>query len=245
MSTPRLRMFAGPNGSGKSTIKKKVESANPKWLGVYVNPDDIESELRSDRGLNFNEFGLSLSRSRLTDSLSAAPQIVDNDLLSSVSAIDYRDDRIHIPRRFLNSYVVSAIADLLHAELVSRKVSFSFETVMSHTAKLDLLTRSRKNLFRNYLYFVATEDPEINISRVAIRVGEGGHNVPDDKVRSRYYKTLQNLTAAIGLTDRAYIYDNSGAEATLIAEITKGTDIEIRNSNIPHWFEKYVLAAAK
>ena len=41
---PRLRMFAGPNGSGKSCFNHIVDS---KWLGVYVNADDIEKLLRS------------------------------------------------------------------------------------------------------------------------------------------------------------------------------------------------------
>ena len=40
---PRLRMFAGPNGSGKSTLKDVLD---PHWLGVYVNADDIEADIR-------------------------------------------------------------------------------------------------------------------------------------------------------------------------------------------------------
>lgn len=43
-ATPRLRMFAGPNGSGKSTLKDEVEAHG---LGVYINADDIEAEIRA------------------------------------------------------------------------------------------------------------------------------------------------------------------------------------------------------
>jgi ABC-type branched-subunit amino acid transport system ATPase component len=43
---PRLRMFAGPNGSGKSTIKAVIR---PELLGVYINPDAIEKDIR-ERG---------------------------------------------------------------------------------------------------------------------------------------------------------------------------------------------------
>ena len=89
--------------------------------------------------------------------------------------------------------------------------------------------------------FEPPPDPEINIWRVQFRVKEGGHDVPHQKIKDRYYRTLNNLTAAIRETNRAYIYDNSSAKATLIAEITDGKDIEIRNSNIPTWFRKYVL----
>lgn len=56
MTTSRLRMFAGPNGSGKTTIKEKVLEINPKWLGVYINPDDIESEVAKSGRLDFDHF---------------------------------------------------------------------------------------------------------------------------------------------------------------------------------------------
>ena len=43
--TPRLRMFAGPNGSGKSTIKDVI---NKELLGIYINPDDIEKNIKEN-----------------------------------------------------------------------------------------------------------------------------------------------------------------------------------------------------
>jgi len=43
LNTPRLRIFAGPNGSGKSTFKKMLRQ---ELLGVYINPDEIEKEIR-------------------------------------------------------------------------------------------------------------------------------------------------------------------------------------------------------
>ena len=41
----RLRIFAGPNGSGKSTLKSVLKR---EWLGIYINPDDIELNIRSN-----------------------------------------------------------------------------------------------------------------------------------------------------------------------------------------------------
>ena len=52
---PRMRMFAGPNGSGKSTIKGVIE---PELLGVYINPDDIEKEIRRFDFLDFAAYGV-------------------------------------------------------------------------------------------------------------------------------------------------------------------------------------------
>lgn len=234
-------MFAGPNGSGKSTIKDKIAGLNPNWLGVYVNPDEIESSI-ADRGfIDLADFKLKIKAANLFESLRHSTQLSENSLLSQLEKLDFTGSRLSFPRRVLNSYFVSAIADFLHENLAVSKISFSFETVMSHPKKIELLKYAGNQGFRNYLYFIATEAPEINISRVKIRVKAGGHSVPENKIISRYHRSLSNLLNAVRATDRAFIFDNSGTKAYLIAEVTNGTDVEIMNSNIPLWFSKYLL----
>lgn len=44
---PRLRVLAGPNGSGKSTIKPELR---PEWIGVFVNADEMEKDLKASGG---------------------------------------------------------------------------------------------------------------------------------------------------------------------------------------------------
>jgi len=51
--TLRLRMFAGPNGSGKSTFKSIIR---PELLGIFVNPDEIEKEIRDYDFLGFDHY---------------------------------------------------------------------------------------------------------------------------------------------------------------------------------------------
>ncbi len=53
---PRLRMFAGPNGSGKTTIKTSL-GKSASWFGFYINPDDIESAIRSTGRLATGDLG--------------------------------------------------------------------------------------------------------------------------------------------------------------------------------------------
>ena len=61
---------------------------------------------------------------------------------------------------------------------------------MSDPGKVEVLRQAKGLGFRTYLYYVATDAPEINVSRVSLRVSQGGHDVPVDKIVSRYHRSL-------------------------------------------------------
>ena len=103
---------------------------------------------------------------------------------------------------------------------------------------VEFMRKARAAGFRTYLYFVATEDADINVARVEHRVAMGGHPVPEDKIRSRYQRSLGLLFDAVTCTDRAYIFDNSGDEKVWIAEVTDGCELEIKVEFMPDWFKK-------
>lgn len=142
----------------------------------------------------------------------------------------------------INSYIASALVDFLRYHLLKKGISFTFETVMSHTSKVEFLQQAQQQGFRTYLYFVATTDPQINISRVRYRVKTGGHDVPQNKIIERYHRSLSLLIDAIGYSHRAYIFDNSSEnDSDFLAEITNGTELEIKVDTVPLWFKQYVL----
>ena len=70
------------------------------------------------------------------------------------------------------------MADFLRIKLLERQATFTFETVMSHPSKVKLLEKAKAAGYRTYLYYVATDDPAINISRVQNRTKLDGHDVP-------------------------------------------------------------------
>ena len=107
--------------------------------------------------------------------------------------------------------------------------------------KIELLKLSKKLGYRNYLYYIATSDPIINISRVKNRVTLQGHNVPENKIISRYYRSLDYLKDAVKLSDRAYVFDNSSCEKTWICEITDGTTVDMKVDIAPKWVHEYLL----
>jgi predicted ABC-type ATPase len=236
--TPRLRMFAGPNGSGKSTIKAELK---PEWLGFYINPDEIEAEITKLGFFDFSRFQIQISDKELFEFFQNSTLLKNAEMLNDSEKIEVGKNRINFAKIEVNSYYASVISDLIRQSLIKSNQSFSFETVMSSPDKVELLAKTLRFGYRNYLYYVATDSPQINISRVEVRVKEGGHNVANDKIESRYYRSLDFLLNAVKLTNRAYIFDNSGNKSVLIAEITDGKRIEIKRSRIPLWFKKYVL----
>ncbi len=120
-------------------------------------------------------------------------------------------------------------------------VSFTYETVMSHAQKIDFFKKAQNKGYKVYLYFIATEDPEINIRRVDIRVAQSGHHVHPEVIKNRYFKSLNNLKEAVKQSNRAYIFDNSNEKANLIAEITNGSNVVINTAiQTPNWVAEYL-----
>ena len=102
-------------------------------------------------------------------------------------------------------------AERLREDCLQNNRSFTFETVLSTRRNLELLIRAKQAGYYIKSVFVMTSDPEINVFRVKGRVLDGGHDVPPDKVRSRYYKSLQNLRELVALSDECRVYDNTKA----------------------------------
>ena len=97
----------------------------------------------------------------------------------------------------------------LREECLAHQKSMIFETVLSGDDKVDFIKRAKKKGFFIRLFFIGTENPTINASRVARRVLEGGHDVPITKIISRYSKSIANCSILSKIVDRCYIYDNS------------------------------------
>lgn len=162
---------------------------------------------------------------------------------ATVARLRVSAGRLYFEPGTANAYLASIASDFIRHELLANKVSFTFETVMSSPDKVEFMAKAQAAGFRTYLYYVATDDPIINQSRVQIRVSEGGHSVPADKIVSRYHASLRLLPEAIRASHRAYIFDNSGktGEHTWLAEITDGRRLELKSGIIPAWFKRTVL----
>ena len=92
--------------------------------------------------------------------------------------------------------------------LINRS-SLIFETVLSAPDKINFIQRAKQRDYFVRLFFICTDNPQINALRIAQRVMHGGHDVPIQKIISRYYKSIANCILLSKIVDRLYVYDNS------------------------------------
>lgn len=113
--------------------------------------------------------------------------------------------------------------------LLQSKASFVSETVFSHESKIELIERAKQAGYQIVLYVVAVDNTETLVERVSNRVREGGHDVPTEKILSRYPRTLANLTKALPMADVAFLYDSQDIQdggLQHVATCRKGVLIE-------------------
>ena len=154
-------MFAGPNGSGKSTLKSVLPA---ELLGVYLNPDEIEQDMRARKFLDFGSYGLTVSEKEALPFFGDSSFLISEGFGDEAKRLKFSNGRLDFADVEPNSYLTSVAADFLRQRLLRQGISFTFETVMSHPGKVEFLSTAQKVGYRTCLYFIATDDPEINIS---------------------------------------------------------------------------------
>lgn len=180
-----------------------------------------------------NGSGKTTLRQGLEASGIALPHHIDPDQIAATIEGDAQE----------RSRAAQRVADDRRTRFLSERRSFSFETVLSHPSKIAFMRAARAAGYLVILYFVATADPLVNIARVADRVAKGGHDVPEDRVRARYERSLGLLATAAREADRVYVFDNSGCgdERRLCAAIEDGT-LRVLARPLPGWVLLHFVA---
>jgi predicted ABC-type ATPase len=116
------------------------------------------------------------------------------------------------------------LSEKMREDCIENGKSLIFETVLSSENKIDFIKKAKDKGYFIRLFFISTNSPLINASRIAMRVMEGGHDVPITKIVSRYSKSISNCSICLSIVDRAYVYDNSleDTNASLLFRTTEG-----------------------
>ena len=127
-------------------------------------------------------------------------------------------------------------------QLLREHKDFIFETVLSSDGKVDFLKRAKEEGYFIRMFFICTDNPTINAARIAKRVMEGGHDVPIQKIISRYEKAIINAIKVTQFADRAYFYDNSidNQNAQLLFRTLEGKLAKQYVEVLPQWTETII-----
>ena len=196
---PKLYIIAGCNGAGKTTASYAVL---PEMLECheFVNADEIAKGLSP-----FNPESVAIEAGRLM--LQRIEELLDRNETFSIEA-----------GRLMRKRMDALMAD---------GADFAFETTLATRYYTRFIRMAQeRGYFVSLLYFWLPT-PDQAVERVARRVAEGGHNVPPEVVRRRYYRGIRYLTSLYTKEcDYWVIYDNSSVEG--VKKIAYGTRDEIR-----------------
>jgi predicted ABC-type ATPase len=141
----------------------------------------------------------------------------------------------------LEPYAAARAADALRRELVRLRESFIFETVFSDPAgdKLAFLEEAAASGYTVALIYIGLSGPEVSEERVAMRVSQGGHDVPTGKLKLRFSRSLANLEAAIRSLPHVVVFDNDdlGASFRRVALFERGRLVESARP-VPRWLKR-------
>lgn len=143
----RLRMFAGPNGSGKSTFKSMIR---PELLGIFINPDEIEKEIRDYDFLDLEGYGVETTEKEILDFFINSQLLKTADLLEGAHSLRFNEGKLSFSNAGINAYFASVAADFIRHKLIECSQSFTFETVMSFPDKIEFLRTAQSRGYRTY-----------------------------------------------------------------------------------------------
>ncbi len=138
----------------------------------------------------------------------------------------------------MDPYAAAERADTLRRELVALHESFIFETVFSDPVgnKLEFLKAAQELGYTAVLIFIGVAGPEISDERVAMRVLQGGHDVPPRKLVERFPRIMNNLKRALAELPNVWAYDHTDLEEgyRLVANMENGQGIKLYEPT-PEW----------
>ena len=138
----------------------------------------------------------------------------------------------------LEPYDAAELANALRRQLAAERESFIFETVFSDPVgdKLGFLKTAAKEGYTVVLCLIGLPSPDVSEQRVAMRVSQGGHDVPSLKLVERFPRTLANLERAIRDLPHVWVFDNGDLERPFrkVAVFRNGRQVELHRP-VPSW----------
>lgn len=138
---------------------------------------------------------------------------------------------------------------------VAERLDYAFETTLAGNTIPALLHRALSEQIEVRIWYVGLAGPELHIARVRSRVAHGGHDIPEERVRQRYARSILNVLQLLPKLTEIRVYDNSeeadphsgvAPEPRLILHVANGRIAKVCNlATAPDWSKPIILAALK
>jgi predicted ABC-type ATPase len=134
------------------------------------------------------------------------------------------------------SYLAARIAEERRADLLTVGRSFATETFFSHPSKLEIIGDAKARGYIVIVMHVGVESADLSVARVKGRHTEGGHDVPEGKIRARHDRGQPLIRDAVLRATRGVVYDNSklNEPARRVLVFSGGRAMEV-DPHLPDW----------
>lgn len=128
------------------------------------------------------------------------------------------------------------------ADHIRERKSFAVETTLRSDITFEQAASARTKGFVVELTYIATDDVEKNVERVAMRAESGGHSAPPERLRNIYEMSLRNFSRALREFDRVEAFDNTqlSARPRLVLTAERGRITHIAEDP-PSWLERSLM----
>jgi len=116
---------------------------------------------------------------------------------------------------------------------------FMIESNLADSRSYDWISLLRTKNYQVVLYYLSTEDVMINIGRVQRRVAEGGHDIPESIIRSRYFQSHSYLKTKLSEFKEVYLIDNSTDASQVKVKFVDGIIIE-KSPDLQNWIKDVI-----
>lgn len=115
-------------------------------------------------------------------------------------------------------------------------IDFTQETTLSGTRTVKTIKEAKELGYHIRLYYIGVNSVEESIKRIRNRVEKGGHNIPDEDVRRRYNKRLEDLLSVLPYCNEVKFYDNENGFIE-VGEYKNGL-LTAKRSSVPEWLKE-------
>lgn len=92
---------------------------------------------------------------------------------------------------------------------IDKNIDFAFETTLGGNSICNELVRALRAGVEVSVLYCGLNSPELHVKRVAARVANGGHDIPESKIRERWANSIKNLEKLIPICTSVVVFDNS------------------------------------